>query len=221
MRNLGRTIRTIFILLFVILGLTTLVGQVLKGVINYEDTASVLVYAQDIRKGEQIKGGDEEKLVKFIKIPRSEIPATALDSTEGLANLYINEDVFDGEFVTHNTLSETYPFQVSYDIPSGHSLVSVKFERGDSANAWNVFEGQEITLVYTPSPSIVSGIDEAYSSEKLLDATVYSIKDAQYYVQGELEYNPTKLLYITFLVKRSDAVFISHIKDKGRLDIIQ
>ncbi len=60
-----------------------------------------------------------------------------------------------------------------------------------------------------------------YLKEKSVDATIYSIKDSQYYMQGELEYNPSKLLYITFLVKDNQALFLSRAKDKGRIDIIQ
>lgn len=221
MGKLGRSIRTIVILVAVIIALTVVVGQVLKSVVNYEDTESVLVFSRDIAKGELIDKGKVDSYTKLIKVSRSEIPPTALTSTEDLADKYISEDVFKGEFVTENMISEEYPFRISYDIPEGYSLVSVKFERGDSANAWNVFEGQEIKLVYTPSTNAVVSNSLDYLSDKILKATVYSIKDSQFYVQGEVEYNPTKLLYITFLVKDSDAVFISHVKDMGRLDIIQ
>lgn len=221
MGNLGRTIRTIFILVAVIVALAVVVGQVLKGVVNYEDTTSVLIYSSDFAKGEQIKSSNVADFVKTIKVPKGDVPPTAIKSTDDLKEQYINEDVFKGEYVTQNTISADYPFHVSYDIPDGYSLVSVKFDRGDSANAWNVFDGQEIQLVYTPNTMSMANANVQYLTERLINCTIYSIKDSQFYVKGELDYNPTKLLYITFLVNDKDAVFISHIKEMGRLDIIQ
>lgn len=221
MSNAARSIRTILILLVVIILLTVTVGQIFKSVVNYEDVVSAVVFSKDIPKGELIKTSDVSLYMSTVTVPRAALPPTALASMSLSEDMYIGEDVFKGEFVVDHALTAEYPFRVSYDIEDGYSLVSVKFERGDGANAWNVFDGQEVSIVYTPSTAMANSEEGSYMSDRLITGTVYSIKDSQYYVQGEKEYNPTKLLYITFLVKEDDAVFISHVKDKGRLDIIQ
>lgn len=211
MRKFGRGLKTIIILIVVILGLTLIVGKLLKSVVNYEDTANVLVYCQDISKGEKI----DERAIKFIRIPKTDIPKTALISIDAISNKYIKENVYKGEFVTQNTLSDEYPYHIKYNIPKGYSLVSLKFDQADAANAWNVFEEQKINLVYTPNKN------ETLLTKRIIHATIYSIKDSQFYVKGELEYDPTKLLYITFLVTKEEAIYIANYKDRGRIDIIQ
>lgn len=220
MSNIGRSFRTIIILLVVIIALTVTVGQIFKKVVNYEDTVAAVVFSRDLKKGELIKAGEAGLVMSTVTVPRMALPPSAITTTDTNGDMYISEDVYKGEYVVAHALTAEYPFQISYDIPSGYSLVSVKFDRADGANAWNVFEGQEVSLIYTPSISM-AGEDTTYLSERTVSGKIYSIKDAQFFVQGEQEYNPTKLLYITFLVKENDAVFITHAKDKGRIDIIQ
>lgn len=221
MKKFGRGFKSILILMLVLLGLTVATGYVFKGVINYEDTASVLVFTGELPKGELITSTNVNSYVRSIKIPKTSIPSSALVNVDDLVDQYLNETVYTGEFVTSNALSTVYPFNKSFDIPEGMSLVSVRFDRPDDANAWNVFEGQEISLIYSPSINIGNATASVYSTEKNINATVFAVKDSRFLVQGETDYDPTKLLYVTFLVSDSDAVFISRVKDKGRLDIIQ
>jgi hypothetical protein len=217
MRNFSRGIKTILILVLVVISLAFISGQVIKGVLDYESTESVLVFKSDIQKGTILKDNNFFKYVKEINISASAIPSTALQSMHEIKRVFISENVYEGEFITANSLSEESPFHIRYDIPEGYSLISLRFDKPDSANAWNIFVEQEISLVYSPSNST----KDKYSEERIIDAVVYSIKDSQLFVDGELEYNPSKLLYVTFLVTEDEAVYLARVKDKGRLEVIQ
>jgi len=222
MKKFGRGLKSIFIFLIVLLSLSAVVGIVFMNAMNYEDTDKVLVFSEDLNKGFQLTSEKLDDKIKYITIPSNAIPKTAYVSKSELIDQFINQDVSAGEFVTKKTLNKEYPFHVRHNIPENKSLVSVKFDRADSANAWNVFNEQVVTILYSPSSSsIMNESYSKYSRECQIQGEIFDIKDSQYYVQGEEMFDPTKLLYITFLVDKEDAIFISHIKDKGRIEVIQ
>lgn len=235
MRNFGRRLKTVLLLTLFLFMLVSASGILLRSILDYEDTASMVVFDKDYPMGEKIlvdNVTDLKGVMSVITVRKSAIPAIAYTSLEEVVASVDKEtkafftltDVYEGEPVPRPVLIGESPFRVNYDLAEGQRLVSVRFDRGDDANAWHVKAGQDIQLIYTPNriDALVSDAKKTpYAEPRVIEATIFAIKDANYYVDGEAEYNPEKLVYITFVTNENDAVFIATAKNTGQFSLIQ
>lgn len=216
--NIKHKISKIVLALFILVILLCCFALIVRGLIDADPKEKVLVFKKDLKTGTIVTPNMiDEKDEKYLASP-----SNTIKNINDCVGLCLIQNVYKNQYVVKDILTDKDDYISIPEVEDGNSMVTIKFDKVDSANGFLIDENQDIKLFYFPSDYTMDEKEKQldYNNEREMDVKVLKIKDDSLYGSDEELYDKTRPKYITFECTNEDAKFILSAKDKGRFEIM-
>jgi pilus assembly protein CpaB len=212
-KKLLKSVNNLIILVIIVVILLAVQSYLVRQASNIDAKVTVYVATTDIEANTLI----DDKMLRATQRNLIDVPLNYVKSKSDIVGKFAVNNIYRNEELLTNDL-KIYKDDFFFNLENtNNQFMSIAFN-SDAANGWRLMKDQRVNIIFSPyqvSEGSVLSMPRVIENIRVVDILSETLKS--YNINSNEEMGVPK--YIIFEVTPDIAEYLTHVKDKGRLEI--